>query len=108
VAWHAVRAFDAAGPLISRSRGSCVRIGPVLVLLCGGRAMKRASLPLLLRCMSPDVCRFLDAGMTNRSTRCGGRRPKSAKARNRGAYAGAVPRALWGFCRGFRLAEAGL
>jgi hypothetical protein len=25
VAWHAVRAFDAAGPLISRSRGSCVR-----------------------------------------------------------------------------------
>jgi len=27
VAWHAVRAFDAAGPLISRSRGSCVRMG---------------------------------------------------------------------------------
>lgn len=25
MAWHAVRAFDAAGPLISRSRGSCVR-----------------------------------------------------------------------------------
>jgi hypothetical protein len=30
------------------------------------------------------VCRFSDAGMTMLSTRCGGRRPKSAKARNRG------------------------
>src|SRR5712664_1060348 len=30
--------------------------------------------------------RFLDAGMTNPSTRCGGRRPKSAKARSRGKY----------------------
>ena len=31
-----------------------------------------------------SLCRFLDAGMTNPSTRCGGRRPKSAKARSRG------------------------
>src|SRR5208283_3185136 len=30
------------------------------------------------------LCRFLDAGMTTPSTRCGGRRPKSAKARSRG------------------------
>ena len=30
------------------------------------------------------MCRFLDAGMTNPSTRCGDRRPKSAKARSRG------------------------
>ena len=30
------------------------------------------------------LLRFLDAGMTNPSTRCGGRRPKSAKARSRG------------------------
>ena len=28
----------------------------------------------------PFVCRFSDAGMTMLSTRCGGRRPKSAKA----------------------------
>ena len=32
----------------------------------------------------PIVCRFSDAGMTDLSTRSGGRRPKSAKARNRG------------------------
>ena len=30
------------------------------------------------------MCRFLDAGMPRRSTRLGGRRSKSAKARNRG------------------------
>ena len=42
--------------------------------------------PLLLRCMSPFMCRFSDAGMTRLSTRCGGRRPKSAKARNRGKW----------------------
>jgi hypothetical protein len=29
---------------------------------------------------------FSDAGMTMLSTRCGGRRPKSAKARNRGKW----------------------
>ena len=32
------------------------------------------------------VCRFSDAGMTRLSTRCGGPRPKSAKARNRGKW----------------------
>src|SRR3981081_261853 len=32
------------------------------------------------------LCRFSDAGMTRLSTRCGGRRPKSAKARNRGTW----------------------
>jgi len=31
------------------------------------------------------------------STPCGGRRPKSAKARSRGKFALAVLRALWGF-----------
>src|ERR1019366_6274183 len=36
------------------------------------------------------LCRFLDAGMPRRSTRLGGRRSKSAKARNRGkGYASA-------------------
>src|SRR6476619_1089944 len=54
------------------------------------------------------MCRFLDAGMPTLSTRSCGRRPKSAKARNRGTYGGAVPRVLWGFCRRFRLAEVGL
>src|SRR6267142_2654824 len=34
----------------------------------------------------PLMCRFSDAGMTRLSTRCGGRRPKSAKARSRGKY----------------------
>jgi len=46
-----------------------------------------------------------DDGLTTRS---GGRRPKSAKARNRGKCVAAVPRALWGFRHGFGLAEAGL
>jgi hypothetical protein len=40
------------------------------------------------------MCRFSDAGMTRLSTRCGGRRPKSAKARKRGKRAPAVPRAF--------------
>jgi hypothetical protein len=41
------------------------------------------------------LCRFLDAGMPALSARCCSRRSKSAKARNRGTYAGAAPRALW-------------
>jgi len=45
----------------------------------------------------PVVCRFSDAGMAGLSTRSSGRRPKSAKARNRGMWAAAVPRLLWGF-----------
>jgi hypothetical protein len=44
----------------------------------GGCLRASAELPLL--------CRFLDAGMTGRSMRCGGRRPKSAKARSRGKF----------------------
>src|SRR3979409_712468 len=32
------------------------------------------------------MCRFSDAGMTRLSPHCGGRRPKSAKARSRGKY----------------------
>src|SRR5258708_23486325 len=38
---------------------------------------------------------FLDAGMTNPSTRCGGRRPKSAKARSRGKLGTGWQRVLW-------------
>ena len=34
----------------------------------------------------PVLCWFLDAGMTTLSTRSCGRRPKSAKARNRGKW----------------------
>src|SRR5215813_12706113 len=35
--------------------------------------------------------------MTAPSTRADGRRPRSAKARNRGLWAAAVQQALWGF-----------
>ena len=38
----------------------------------------------MLHCMSPELCRFSDAGDDDLAARCGGRRPKSAKARNRG------------------------
>src|SRR5262249_25057640 len=38
----------------------------------------------LLRCMSPQVCWFLDAGNKEPSTGSPDRRPKSAKARSRG------------------------
>src|ERR1700686_3781538 len=34
----------------------------------------------------PHMCRFSDAGMTKLSPGTGGRRPKSAKARNRGRW----------------------
>ena len=50
---------------------------------------------------------FSDAGMMRPSTRCGGRRPRSAKARNRGRWAAAMQRTLWGFGRGARLEEIG-
>jgi hypothetical protein len=39
---------------------------------------------------------FSDAGIARPSTRSGGRRLKSAKARNRGGWGTGVPRALWG------------
>jgi hypothetical protein len=48
-----------------------------------------------LRCMSQHLCRFSDAGNDDPTTRSGGRRRKSAKARNRGVRKGvAVPRAM--------------
>ncbi len=51
---------------------------------------------------------FRMPAMTRPSTRCCGRRPKSAKARNRGKWAASVQRALWGFGRGVRREEIGL
>jgi hypothetical protein len=60
---------------------------------------------LLLRRGRRELCRFSDAGMPSLSTRSGGRRPKSAKARNRGGWGTAVPRALWGIERGAGLKE---
>ena len=54
--------------------------------------------------MLPRLCRFSDAGMAGLSTRSSGRRPKSAKARNRGLWAAAVPRVLWGFGHELRCA----
>jgi hypothetical protein len=44
----------------------------------------------------PLLCRFSDAGMRRLSTRCGGRRPKSAKARSRGKLGTGWQRVLWG------------
>jgi hypothetical protein len=43
------------------------------------------------------LCRFSDAGMRRLSTRCGGRRPKSANARSRGKLGTGWQRVLWGF-----------
>ncbi len=40
----------------------------------------------MLQCRRRLLCRFSDAGMTRLSTHCGDRRPKSAKARNRGKW----------------------
>jgi hypothetical protein len=50
----------------------------------------------LLECMSLLLCRFSDAGMRTLSTRCGGRRPKSANARSRGKLGTGWQRVLWG------------
>jgi hypothetical protein len=55
----------------------------------------------------PLLCRFSDAGSDEPSTRSGGRRLKSAKARNRGKWGTVGARALWGFSRGVRLGEVG-
>jgi hypothetical protein len=52
---------------------------------------------LLLRCMSPELCRFSDAGVTKLSPRSDSRRPKSAKARNRDVLGTGWQRALWRF-----------
>ena len=49
----------------------------------------------LLRCISRLLCRFSAAGNDDLTMRSSGRRPKSAKARNRGSgCAAAVPRAM--------------
>src|SRR5437667_12897221 len=46
----------------------------------------------------PELCRFSDAGSDEPCARSGGRRLKSAKARNRGKWgAPSVPRARGGF-----------
>src|SRR4029077_10730317 len=55
------------------------------------------------RSASVQVFGRRDDGLTTRS---GGRRPKSARARNGGGCVAAVPRALWGFRPGFGLAGA--
>ena len=46
----------------------------------------------LLHCRCPDMCRFSVAGNDEPTTGTGGRRPKSAKARNRGMWGTIVPR----------------
>jgi hypothetical protein len=54
---------------------------PVDVRYEGRNGLSRTAAPLL------SLCRFSDAGMRRLSTRCGGRRPKSANARSRCAPA---------------------
>src|SRR5882757_9533048 len=57
------------------------------------RSRRRCPQLLILELIAPRwperrllLFRFSDAGMTRLSTRCGGRRPKSAKARSRAKY----------------------
>src|SRR6266403_4859498 len=54
-----------------------------------------STLPIASLSGRPLLFWFLDAGMTNPSTRCGGRRPKSAKARSRGKLGTGWQRVLW-------------
>jgi hypothetical protein len=56
---------------------------PTSILLRADQVIEEAC---LLQRMSLFLCRFSDAGMTRLSTHCGDRRPKSAKARNRGKW----------------------
>ena len=51
---------------------------------------------------------FSDAWMTDRSTRCDGRRPRSAKARNRGKLGAGAQQSLWGFDHGGHRGDGGL
>jgi hypothetical protein len=54
--------------------------------------------------LDPELCRFSDAGNDEARQTLGGRRLKSAKARNRGMWGTvSVPRALWGFSGAVRL-----
>jgi hypothetical protein len=56
---------------------------PTSILLRADQVIEEAC---SLQRMSLLLCRFSDAGMTRLSTQCGDRRPKSAKARNRGKW----------------------
>jgi hypothetical protein len=61
--------------------------GKLHVRVCAGGARQLASLPRLsiicCTCSGLLLCRFSDAGSIDLTTRSAGRRPKSAKARNR-------------------------
>ena len=55
--------------------------------LGGGREVTRVpTAKNSLHCICRLLCRFSDAGNDDLATRSGDRRPKSAKARNRGRY----------------------
>jgi len=56
-----------------------------------------------LRCLM--LCRFSDAGMPRPSPRSDSRRPKSAKARNRGVWGTDSAAVLWGFGVGVSVGE---
>jgi len=52
---------------------------------------------MLICCVHESIVQVFGCRHDEPSTPCGGRRPKSAKARSRGSLALAVLRALWGF-----------
>jgi hypothetical protein len=56
-----------------------------------------AGRPDLLQRERQLLCRFSDAGNDDLTTRSGGRRPKSAKARSRDVLGTGWQRALWRF-----------
>jgi hypothetical protein len=61
----------------------------------------------LLRLLTAVLVQVFGRRDDGLSTHSYGRRPKSAKARNRVMWGVAVPRALWGFCRGLTRAGEG-
>jgi hypothetical protein len=58
----------------------------------------------MLRCMSPDVCSFLDAGMTPLPRTVATGVQKAPRHEVAGSLALAVQRALWGFDGGAKTA----
>src|SRR6266849_1021811 len=55
--------------------------------------------------LSPFMCRFSDAGMPRSCPASDSRRPKSAKARNRGVWGTDSAAVLWGFGVGVSVGE---
>jgi hypothetical protein len=76
--------------LATHRMSATVWYGSIAVPRLIGMAVARTTTQLRTRNACLQMCRFLDAGMQRSSTRSGGRRPKSAEARNRGGLGTAV------------------